>query len=474
MDCIRNIINRLNPLAVILLLSPFILYAITLLLPTFDDWTYYTAPYFGKLTSQRLLPNGCWWRPFDVIFGWILGKDYRLFPLLNHIFVYIGHVICTYIIYKVSGILSFDKTARYIAAIFFFISPGMLGSVLGIDSLNQTYAQMWGLAATWLYLNKSRHPLYTFLWISCAYLATFSKENGIMFFFISQVIAIGFDRISRRQFIRDSVTALAAAAIYLAIRFALTTQDAVINEEYFDNTILSKLKNIAIFISMTWVAVDYVSLVHAPDRNFYIAFVTLSLSMPFIVAVFFNSRQRLLSRRFVSLVACVCMAALPHLFTLFTVMHAYAGLGMTALLIAYLADKFEKRRILCILFTFYVASSLFIDVHHWQKAYLSGITGRDMGRQAIEKTGCKTDKVYIISVIGNEKKYSSFCVIPSDAFGWGHAALAATGYQWPRLFEDTAIQITEKHLIDNIADHAVKEGYEKVWLVHGDTVDVIR
>ena len=36
---------KLNPLfTVILLLSPFIIYWLTLLLPTFDDWGYFTTP----------------------------------------------------------------------------------------------------------------------------------------------------------------------------------------------------------------------------------------------------------------------------------------------------------------------------------------------------------------------------------------------------------------------------------------------
>lgn len=155
-------------------------------------------------------------------------------------------------------------------------------------------------------------------------------------------------------------------------------------------------------------------------------------------------------------------------------MHTYAGLGMAALIVAFLADRSRRPAALRILFTLYVISSIFIDIHHWHKAYRSGLMGQDMGRQAIEKTGHPVDKAYSISVRDDEKKYSSFCVLPSDAFGWGHAAFAATGYKWPRVFGDTAIHVTDMHLVDSIADHAVKEGYDKVWLVHGDTVDVIR
>lgn len=473
MDIIKNITRHITPITVILLLSPFILYAITLLLPTFDDWTYYTTPYFGTLTLNNLLPERSWWRPFDVIFGWVLGRDYRLFPLLNHIFVYAGHLVSTFLIYKLSGTLSFGKTARNTATIFFFISPGMLGTVLSIDSLNQTYAQMWGLLGLWFYLHKGHRPKYA-LWILCTYMSTFSKENGIMFFFIPQVMAFGFGRTCRQQFVRDSIIGATAAAAYLPARFSLTPHDVNFNEEYFDNTIFSKLKHIGTFIGMTWVAVDYVSLVHAPSRNPAVVVATLLLSMPFMAYLFAGRRGRIVQRPLLSLAACMCMAALPHLLTLFTVMHTYAGLGMAALIVAFLADRSRRPAALRILFTLYVISSIFIDIHHWHKAYRSGLMGQDMGRQAIEKTGHPVDKAYSISVRDDEKKYSSFCVLPSDAFGWGHAAFAATGYKWPRVFGDTAIHVTDMHLVDSIADHAVKEGYDKVWLVHGDTVDVIR
>lgn len=468
-----NMVATLNPLTVILALSPFILYAITLLLPTFDDWTYYTAPYFGDLISPRLLPSYCWWRPLDAIFGWILGLDSRLFPLLNHVFVYAGHLVCTLFIYKLSDTLGFDKPARNMATVFFFASPGVLGTVLSIDSLNQTYAQMWGLAGLWLYLNKTQRRHYA-LWIACAGMATFSKENGIMFFVIPQVIAFGFGRLSCRRFSRDFAIGTAAAIVYLAVRFALISNDAGVNAEYFDNTLLSKLKHIAIFVGMTWVATDYVSLIHAPSRNIVTVGVTLLMSMPFVTLLFVSARKHIASRRTLSLAVSMVLAALPHLLTIFSVMHTYAGLGMAALTVGCLADKSRRQTALCALFVPYVAACIFIDCHHWQKAYRSGLTGSDMGRQAIEKTGSPVNSAYSILVTDDERKYSSFCVLPTDAFGWGHAAYAATGYRWPEVLSDTTIHVSETHLVDSIADHARSEGYETVWLVHGDTVDVIR
>ena len=56
----------------------------------------------------------------------------------------------------------------------------------------------------------------------------------------------------------------------------------------------------------------------------------------------------------------------------------------------------------------------------------------------------------------------------------GNAAFAATGYKWPEECLDTGIVVEDRWMVDSLADRAVRLGYERVWFVHGDTVDVIR
>lgn len=469
----QPLLGRIHPLAAIFILSPFILYAIALLLPTFDDWTYYTAPWFGDLLSYRLLPNASYWRPFDAVFGWLLGLEPRLFPVLNHVFVYAAHLSCTVLVFRLCAMLGFNSVARNTATIFFFISPATLGTVLGIDSLNQAYSQFWGLLALWCHLGGARRHRRT-LWVACALVATLCKENGIMFLFIPPVIAYGFLRARWSSLRTDLAVAAAAAIAYLAVRLALTNSHVEVNDEYFENTLFSKLKHIGTFVGMTWIPLDYVSLIHTPSRNWLTLALTLLLPMPFIAMLFVKGRRLLAGRRFLALAAAMCMAALPHLLTLFTAMHAYSGLAMSALIVAYLADKLRYSRAFGALFALFVASCLYVDWHHWQKSYESGLMGQRMGREAIEKTGRPVKRVYSISVRGHERKYSSFCVLPADAFAWGGAAYAASGYKWPEECLDTAITVEDRWMVDSLADRALKWGYERVWLVHGDTVDVIR
>ena len=48
------------------------------------------------------------------------------------------------------------------------------------------------------------------------------------------------------------------------------------------------------------------------------------------------------------------------------------------------------------------------------------------------------------------------------------------GYQWPKHIEIADLEANEAYQIDRIADKAVADHYEAVWLVQGETAKVIR
>lgn len=467
---------KLNPLfAIILLLSPFIVYWLTLLLPTFDDWRYFTTPDydFGEHFYEYLIPRYTFWRPWDGMIGYILSLKPSWFPTFNHIIVYLAHLGGAVITYKIAQELRFNSFACNIAAFYFFISPAMLGTVLGIDSANQAYSSFWGLLSTLVYL-RAHKPVNIILWLICATIGTLAKENGVVFFVIPQIIAFSFKRITMRLAVKDTLLAIAVVAIYFVSRKLLTTDVVYINDEYLENTFARKFKNVCVFLGMTWLPLDFVSLVHPPCRNLWITLITILLSSPFMIAVFANKKEHWLNRQFAALALCLFAAASPHLVTIFTAMHPYAGLGMASLLVGYMVDKSEHVPLLKKLLPLFVLSCAFIDWHHWQKSYESGLTGKRMAEDVIKKTGRRIDRVYVIVIEDDAPKYSSFCVIPRDAFGYGKAALAYNNYEWPRDIERNHIDESEKGKIDSIANRAIAEGYENVWLVEKDNVDIIR
>ena len=229
----RNI--KINTVfTIILIISPFIVYWLTLLLPTFDDWGYFTTPDYdyGDNFLDRLIPRYTYWRPWDGIIGYILSLKPAWFPALNHIIVYLAHLGGTITIYLIAKELKFKSFACNMTALYFFISPAMLGTVLGIDSPNQAYSSFWGLLSVLLYLRLSK-PYNIALWLSCALIGTFAKENAIVYFVVPQIIAFGFKRITLSQALKDTIWAVLIVIIYFSARYLLTSDVVYINEEYF-------------------------------------------------------------------------------------------------------------------------------------------------------------------------------------------------------------------------------------------------
>ena len=470
----RNI--KVNPLfAIILILSPFIVYRLSLLLPTFDDWDYFTTPDYdyGDNFLDRLIPRYTYWRPWDGIIGYVLSLKPSWFPTLNHIIVYVAHLGGTITIYLIAKELKLKSFACNMTALYFFISPAMLGTVLGIDSPNQAYSSFWGLLSVLLYIRLSK-PYNIILWLTCALIGTFAKENAIVYFVVPQIIAFGFKRITLSQALKDTIWAVLIVIIYFSARYLLTSDVVYINEEYFENTFSRKFKNICVFLGMTWLPLDFVSLVHPPCRNIPITIATMLLSFPFMIVLFANKRKYWINLQFAALVLSLLAAASPHLTTLFTAMHPYAGLGMAALIVGYMADKSERISLLKKLLPLFIISCIFIDWHHWQKSYESGLIGKRMAQDIVNSTTKPVNRVYLIIVNDDTPKYSSFCVIPRDAFGRGKSVCSLNGYVWPKDIEIADIEEDEAYKIDSIADKAITEHYEAVWLVQKDSAKVIR
>lgn len=461
-----------HPFFWIIILSPLFLWLLILLLPTFDDWTYLTTPCFDDFTADSLLPYKSYWRPFDAIFGYVLGLNYRLFPTLNHICIYTGHLASAFVLYRIMKTIGFRQHACNIALLFFFFSPAMLGTVYDIDSINQVYAQFWGLVATWIYLNKSKRTDYI-LWFVCAYIATFSKENGITWFVLPPIMAFALNRIKLKNCIQDLILALIPVFLYFMVRYLLTPENITINEKYLDFSLHTKLRNIGLILMMTWVPFDYVAVFYAPERNLFLAANTLLMTCPFLCMLFWKNRKELFHKTFLLLFLCTFIATSPHLVTLSTAMHAYASLAIAAIIVAYLLHQLEPTGWLKISFVLFLFSCLLIDAHHWLKAYESGLTGRRMSMEAIQKTGKPIQKAFVISFDSGNDKYSMFCVQPKDCFAWGYSTRLVTEYKWPKELRDTNLVENDRVVIDKITRKAFQEGFDRVWILRHDTVDVV-
>lgn len=449
--------------------------------PTMDDWSYMTSPQTDntKLISL-LLPFDTYWRPFDGIIGYINGLHTRLFPLLNHIIIVTGHIVNCMLLYKVAILIGLRQRGTLSVMIFFMFSPGMLGTVLDIDSANQVYALLWGLVATLIYLQtiKERHnqsfPLRSYiLFATVIFIGTLCKENAMAFIVVSPLLAYGTGMRSFKSSCRDIFLFLSIAVIYSAIRLSLPTDQVNFNTEYVDGGIRQIVRNIGMFIVFSWLPWDFVSILHAPSRNIFLAALTVLLSMPFIASIVRHIISNIRDRMTLGLLCCMVILAGIHLATIFTVMHTYSSLCIAALIIGMMMERIEKPVYAVIIYCSFLVPSAISDVHHAIKAYESGETGKQMARLTISQCGGEPDNVYVIRVDDGYPKYSMFCTIPADAFGNGIAVRHMNDYMWPAKIECTEIRLDEKDRIDQMVSQAFAQQYQSVWIVEGENVKVI-
>lgn len=458
---------------IILLLSPFIAYALTLLLPTFDDWNALTSPNDDPEYWKYLLPNGNFWRPIDAAWGYLVGSDLKLFPALNHIIIYIGHLVGALMVYVITRRLRLRPLATTIATLFYLVAPTMLGVLMDVDSINQTFAAVFGLIGLYIYLGRGRYS--TAWWIVFSLMATMAKENGMMWLVAAPIVAASFHTIDRRTLWRHIMMGVAAGAAYWAVRLSLPHYDAMQDNGYLDVDNMRRMVNVAKFGLFTLFSFDFVSVFHKPSRNIVLLIFTAALSLPWMITMMGRMVKTDVRHTVLGLVVAIVLLVAPHLATIFSVMHAYAPLGVTALLVGYIIDRSAQQdRWLKTAFSLYVASALIVDVRHYVATYRSGLIGYDMAQQVIAQTKKPTHKAFVINIDQGEKKYSTFCVIPYEAFGWGLSVRYHTNYQWPQLLRDEAIPLAEaqRHLPAMIAEK-FKEGYDHVWIVKGTKVEVV-
>lgn len=82
----------------------------------------------------------------------------------------------------------------------------------------------------------------------------------------------------------------------------------------------------------------------------------------------------------VATLICLLIAVGPHLLTVFSMMHTYAGLVMIAIIIAHAVDKYNKPELNRVLmaFMFFLISATMINYHLYHESLKSGFIGKQM------------------------------------------------------------------------------------------------
>ncbi len=460
----------------IILLSPLLLYGVWFILPTHDDWAATTTPDFTPFfTKEHFFFYGYHWRPFDTWIGYLVGRNPQLlFPAINHLLVVLGHFLSVVALFKVLIVLGFNKRIINVSTLFFFIVPATMATVTAIDSQNQVYALTTDLIAFLFYVKNSKNK-YIF-WPILIFLATLFKENGLMWALICPVLAYGFDLIDKKTLKKDLFVGLGIMLAY-ALMIAIQPKDITIHPEY-EPGVLKIIKNIVKFLFSSFITVDYIYLLHQPSRKLLWAIVSFLFALPFLYLVFIRQWQLFSHKKMWCTAICLLIAVAPHLLTTFSMMHTYAGLAFITIMIAYSINTYkEQHKTLMRSFVLFLIVSVAIDIHLIDSSVKSGRIGKQMAREAIQKTGKPMKSVYLIIIEDDYPKLSSFCVIPNEAFGWGIAAKYETNYQWPEVIKDTTIERSADALrkATNLGLETLnKQQYDCIWIVDHEHIDVIK
>lgn len=481
-------------LSVLILLGALLAVVAIPILPTMDDWVCIDTPQPGVPLWRLLMPIFSFWRPFDGILGFINGLDTALFPTFNHIVIIVGHTLTAWTVHKLALRLGYNTTAARLSALFFMLAPGMLGAVLDVDSANQVYSTLFGLLATHHYLGhlpvegKTSSRLRRLLPMALLVLVgTLWKENGMAFIAVAPLLAWGYKRVSLRTAMADFAWLLLLPIAYMALRFSLPTDQVDFNAEYVEGGLKQRLRNTGIFVIFSWLPLDFVSIVHAPTRNIPLATISALLATPFCLWLLISLKRLAKWRPLLTLLACMLGIGSIHLLTVFTAMHTYSSLTMVALCVALFINERAKRKASKTDETaspkrfmnkaFFVAltwlfAALLSDAHHAMCAYESGLLGKRMAKETLAQIEAPVDSVYVVNIDHGTPHYSTFCVPPFDAFGYGIAALYENDYQWPTQRQDTTIAESDVSLLDSLQTAAYRKGYDQVWIVDGQHVEV--
>lgn len=333
----------------------------------------------------------------------------------------------------------------------------MLGAILGCDSMNQTYSSTWGLVALYIFLFAAGRKKY--LWLLFALFATFSKENGLAWFIVPPLFAYGLKRIDCRQTGVKLGYGIVSVAVYFLLRMLVTTNNSAVSTALNDEssvyafTIKNKIVDIGSFVISTFTTIDPIAIVPVVTRNYVIAALSALASIPFLWILFRGTTACAKGNcRFLA-VTCLCIgiSVAPHLATHFGPMHAYAGLGLTALLIGRIIQNRKlPEKAVKITFGVFLVAALLVDAHHYCWMLKSSRLFIPMSQNTIKVLGgSHPQKMFFISKY-TFKRYSAFVIPPEDQFVNGAALKNYNRYDWPLETDGVVVENPSKEQLDKI------------------------
>ena len=205
-----------------------------------------------------------------------------------------------------------------------------MATATAIDSQNQVFALTCDMIAFLLYI-KMKRARYI-VWILLIFLATLFKENGLMWALISPILAFGFDFIDQKTLKKDLLIGIGIMMLY-ALAITIMPKDITIHPDY-EPGVMKVVANVVKFLFSTFITIDYIYLLHAPSRNLLWAIVSLLFTLPFLYLIWIKNIRSMIGKKMLCILISMVIAVGPHLLTVFSMMHTYAGLSLLMIMMA--------------------------------------------------------------------------------------------------------------------------------------------
>lgn len=414
-----NKCSKRHHLIFICLINLVILVTTLFLTPIGDDWGYATVP----LINRTFVMSS---RPFDSLFGFLLAKIPFAFPALNHIVVVAGHCISSVVFYLIAtNILKISDKRSFLFSVVFTVSAACCATVLSIDSLNQSMSLCFGVVGIYAYMRWSNHAVIkAIIYLIFSILATFSKESGIVFFFIIPLFDFQSKglKVAWKQMLANYI--LGGIFCLLFVKLVSSSQGiGTIN-------IVNIIKNTVTHLGFSAVQLDTVSFFGYGQM--IMPLVTALLSLPLLLLIAKTIVQKLIKKDWLILFlgALTVVSTFPHnLLSGAQEMNSYPTAFFMMLFFAYLCKDWNKKALYCAIVP-YLASALICSGIKYTSMYKCSVQSQEILNNIEEQVGHispRKIKVYAINNF-NEDAYGVFVLSPSGTIGYGHGVKSFFGY----------------------------------------------
>ena len=477
----------------------------------FDNIKNWGCGGYSWVNDNILLPRG-YWRPWEDLLGSFNARMPGTFPYINHIIITLIHVVCGYLVYKLSLLLNINKKASFVGALFFLFTTTAMGGLLSVDSIAQVLVTLFGLSSVYCFCIRIHHS--KLLWLLFSVAAMFSKESGFVWIFVGPLFNVLISQIEENKIAKNLkkkgpfivkyiVIGTIPVILYFICFYMMkpelftnlssekgkdTTEivNGVVEKPAADWTSIEKstsdtnismhniVKSSFVLYGASLIPIDTSAVYY---KSFFLIVLTSFLSIIglfFVVKAIINGFSKDASLM-IGLMILLIWTSSVSLITRAGEISPHPSNAFMAIIIAHSVNQLKWNRLLVLSSVCFCISTLITDLHKYYLCYTAGKICMEMGEETVRKTNGFPEKVLCITVT-NDMKDGTFIINKENDYYNGGPAIMQYNYKYPLIKDVISINYKETFIsekIDSIVNSVKGMDYDCIWIQKGGHVDVI-